>query len=259
MTNSVTDDTKAVERLIGVGSEIAGGVAGAAIGLFAAGPAGAIAGGAAGPLITHTLRALAVELKQRVLAQREEVRVGATIAYAAVKIQQKIEAGEQIRQDAFFHEQPDDRSAAQEIFEGVLLIAQREYQEKKLTFYGNLLASLAFRPDVGRDLANALIRQAEGMSYRQICLLSLCIRKGEFPTQTEEQLSPTKRDEPSWLSLEGEANILHQHNILGGLQGADGYYAVLPFGKLLYDLMELEDLEQADLKEISAMLLASSA
>ncbi len=255
MANLPNNDTHSLESLIGVGSEIVGGVAGAAIGLLAAGPAGAVAGGAAGPLVTHTLRTLAVELKQRILGHREEVRASATIAYAALKIQENIAFGQQIRQDGFFEDQPDNRSTAEEIFEGVLLIAQREYQEKKLKFYGNLLANIAFRPDIDRDLANAVVREAENMTYRQMCLISLCIRKEEFSKWTEGNWYPVTRDDPRKASLEADANILHERNILGGLQSSDGYYGVFVLGRLLDDLMALKDIDKEDLERVKATLL----
>jgi hypothetical protein len=41
---------------------------------------------------------------------------------------------------------PDDRGVAREILEGVLLAAQKERQEKKVTLYGNLYANIAFDP-----------------------------------------------------------------------------------------------------------------
>ena len=50
----------------------------------------------------------------------------------------------------------NDRSFADEIIEGVLLAAQREYQEKKLPLYGNLLTNIAFRSDIDRVTANRL-------------------------------------------------------------------------------------------------------
>jgi len=145
MTDQSDTKSDALNSLIGIGSDIAGGVAGAAIGLIAAGPEGAVAGGAASPLIKHTLRRIAIEIKQRILGQREVIRIGATLAYAAAKIKEKIEAGQQIREDDFFKEQEGERPAAEEIAEGVLLAAQREHQEKKLQFYGNLLANIVFR------------------------------------------------------------------------------------------------------------------
>ncbi len=58
----------------------------------------------------------------------------------------------------------DDRSTAEEIFEGVLLVAQRDYQEKKTKFYANFFANIAFEPFIDRALANFLLRVAERLT-----------------------------------------------------------------------------------------------
>lgn len=162
-----------VTDIVQTGTDIAGATTGAAIGLLIGGPPGAVAGAAAGPAAARTLRGLAVEFRERVLGHREEVRVGATISFASAKIKEKLENGEQPRQDGFFIDEEDNRSTAKEVFEGVVLAAQREAEEKKVRFYGNLLANLAFEPDVDRSQANFLLRLGEDLSYRQLCLLSL--------------------------------------------------------------------------------------
>ncbi len=55
----------------------------------------------------------------------------------------------------------------------MILAAQRGAEEKKVRFYGNLLANLAFEQDVDRSKSNFLLRLGEQLSYRQLCLLSL--------------------------------------------------------------------------------------
>jgi hypothetical protein len=119
------------------------------------------------------LRGLALEFRERVLGHREEVRVGAAISFASAKINEKLENGERLRDDGFFTDEHDNRSTAKEVFEGVVLAAQREAEEKKVRLYGNLLANLAFESGIDRSQANFLLRLGEDLSYRQLCLLSL--------------------------------------------------------------------------------------
>jgi hypothetical protein len=186
------------------------------------------------------------------------MRIGATLRYGIIKINENMAAGQQIRQDDFFQKQPDDRSTAEEVFEGILLTAQREYQEKKLKFYGNLLANIAFRVDIDRDLANALIRQVESMSYRQICILSLSIRKGEFSTSAKGGWLSLNSDNVIESSLQADVTNLHQQYILSsaqGSQGSEGELNASMLGKLLIDLMELRDIDRADLEKIAAFLI----
>src|SRR6266508_3625350 len=123
-------------------------------------------------IVALAVRKLVDDFRSRALSRREVLRVDTVLKFAATKIQQNIANGQQIRQDTFFTEALDDRSAGEEIMEAVLLTAQREYEEKKLKYYGNLLANIAFHPEINRGTANQLIRIAERLSYRQMALLA---------------------------------------------------------------------------------------
>jgi hypothetical protein len=95
-------------------------------------------------------------------------------------VQKKLADGLPLRQDNFFQETANDRATADEVVEGIVLAAQREYEERKLQFYGNLIANIAFHSEVNRTQANLFIRQAERMSYRQLCLWSLFVCMDEL-------------------------------------------------------------------------------
>src|ERR1051326_659774 len=82
------------------------------------------------------------------------------------------------------------RSTAEEIAEAVLVAAERDHEERKLRYYGNLLANLAFSDGIDRAEANLLTRLAQGLSYAQLCLLSI------FWLPDQNSLPP-KRDDPS--------------------------------------------------------------
>jgi len=68
-----------------------------------------------------------------------------------------------------------------ELLEGVLLAAQREYEERKVRCYGNLYANIAFEPAIDSVTANSLLREADDLSYMQIQLLALVARKDVIP------------------------------------------------------------------------------
>jgi hypothetical protein len=89
------------------------------------------------------------------------------------KIKEKIEKGENIREDNFFSKDPSNRSSFEEITEGVLLSAQKEHEEKKVRFLGNLIANISFNSSINRADANLYVNLAEALSYRQYCLLAL--------------------------------------------------------------------------------------
>lgn len=173
-------------KLVELGTEIAGGVAGAAVGFITAGPPGALAGGAGGPIFTHALKRLAADVRRRLLGPREERRIGAVLAYAIEATQARLDAGETVREDGFFDASFGDRPAAEEVAEGVLLSAQREHEERKLPYLGKLLAAIAFVPDITRDLANLLTRLGSELSFQQLVVLTVTSRPLEVPRPNQD-------------------------------------------------------------------------
>ena len=255
-------NAKAIEDLITAGSGIAGAAAAGAVGFLTGGPAGAALAASLGPLISHTLSEVATEIKDRVLGKREEARIGATIAFATKKIQENRDSGKKVRQDDFFAIPLGDRAAAEEIFEGVLIAAQREHEEKKLKFFGNLLANIAFHPEIDRPLAEVLISAAEAITYRQIGLLAL------FGLQETGGFELRKRDyhgcevDNSLFVLLLEMYDLYTR----GLVNCSGAGLIDPLllipsqmrlqgpGQILFGLMELSELDAEDLKALALLL-----
>ncbi len=161
------DDTpsKKENDLLRLGSELIGSSSGAFVGFAIAGPIGAIIGGAATPLIT--------EFSRRLLSSRQKARVGATLLYAKQTIEQRIVEGKTPNDEFFRDKNNDGRADAQEIWEGILLHAQQEYEERKIPYYANLMANIAFESDFDKARANFLLKLANNLSYRQLCLIAI--------------------------------------------------------------------------------------
>lgn len=162
-----------LRKMIDLGADVTGRLASACIAALDPSVPGGFAAAAAGPLMKHTLIWLAGEFVSRSLSRREQLRAGATVTYAVAKIRDNLLGDKPLRSDGFFNEDNTGRSSAEEIAEGVVLAAQRDHEEKKLRAYGNLLGNLAFCPQFSRAHSNLLIRLAEKLSYRQLCLLAL--------------------------------------------------------------------------------------
>jgi len=163
----------------------------------------------------------------------------------------------------FSKKKPNDRSTAEEIFEGVIFAAQREHEEKKLKFLGNLFANLAFNPQFDRTQSNLLIKIAQRCSYRQLCLLALFNEK-----------RPTLRKEPyekepgqvilgqNLIPLLTELiELCTQGLIFRGNNMVSYLGAIAPAemksgggGPVLYRMMELWDIDQNDVNEIAKIL-----
>ncbi|MDQ3969537.1 MAG: hypothetical protein M3275_14230 [Thermoproteota archaeon] len=75
---------------------------------------------------------------RRKLSTPEEYRTGQVLFQFRTKLEQNLREGRTLREDGFLSRSINERSAA-EIFEGVLLAAQREYEEKKIKFEGKLV------------------------------------------------------------------------------------------------------------------------
>jgi uncharacterized membrane protein len=180
MSKENSKNLEPISELIDIGSELTGSIAGSVIGLLVAGPVGSMVGSAASPLLTRILQDIGKDIKNRVLSHREEVRVGATLTFAIQKIQDNLANGQSIRQDKFFRGELQERAAAEEVLEGVVIASQREHEEKKIKFYGNLVANIAFHPEVSKEQANLLIKLGTSISYHQMCLLNLAVNKDSF-------------------------------------------------------------------------------
>lgn len=145
---------KAIDTVAELGGSVAGAAVGAAIGTAVAGPLGAVGGALAGTVLEKGFQLVGTEIKKRMLSPREERRIGAVYAYANQKINRNLVAGRMIRTDSFFEVIGEARPTNEEILEGVLLAAQKEYEEKKLKYLGNLYANLPFNEAVDSRMAN---------------------------------------------------------------------------------------------------------
>ena len=180
MHDGNSDKHAGIRRLINTGAEIAGGAVGGALGFLAGGPIGAAVLGAGGAAAAAALKHIGEEASQRLLAPREQVRVGGVLAIAAGEIQQRIALGEAVRNDGFFDPQSNGRSAAEEVAESVLLKSQREPEERKIPYMGHLLSGIAFDSQVSAHMAHQMIKVAEQLTFRQLCILKLAATRDVF-------------------------------------------------------------------------------
>lgn len=184
----MTDNPKNTTiRLIQSGTEIAGAAVGGALGFIAGGPLTAAGASATGVVIAKLSEHVITDFSTRVLSHREEVRVGAAAAVALAEIKDRIERGESVRTDGFCDTSDAERSAADEVFEGVLIAAKNEHQEKKIRILGAFFSQVLFAPGVSLAEANHIISVAERLTFRQMCILALLVRKTKGHSYTLRQ------------------------------------------------------------------------
>lgn len=250
--NEEEKNSEIITEIIQTGSEVSGGVGGAIIGGLIAGPPGAIIGSAAGPIISRLFAKAGKEIKERVLGNREEIRIAKTYGTGWNKIKSRIEKGDKLRTDGFFNHDEVQRSAADEILEGVLRSAQSEYEEKKIPFYGNLLANISFDSTINRDKANLFLNIAQNSSYRQLCILQYIIVEGQIKPGWGYSFNHLE-ELKEYSSLEPLVERMDQLKLLALIR-TSGYtintMAASRLAKELALLMDLDEIDQIDLDSV---------
>lgn len=254
-----SDKTKSeiVDSAAEYGGAIAGSVVGSAMGLAVAGPAGAIGGAAAGALIEKAFAQMGKEIKKRLLSPSEERRTGNVLSLASELIEEKMSQGEQLRDDGFFQDEGRDRSSAEEVLEGTLLAAQREFEERKVVYLARMYANIAFSPIISKQIADYLIKIVERLSYRQLVILHVIggnqlVRhtfggKGIFQTEAYLTVSGIEN-----VTIATEVFDLYRMSLLSSSSVIFDSAGINPsalsisgYGAHLYNMMELSHLEPA--------------
>ncbi len=261
---------EAFRKLVAPSAAVVGSLAGAALDLAAPGASGFLAAAALGPAVEHAILATSTEFVHKQLATREKMRIGGVMAATATRINERLEEGERPRHDGFFDPVLGQRSTANEIYEGALVAAQREHEEKKVPFLGNLLASVSFDEEIDRGHANLLVRQAEALSYRQLCILALIgevtiLAKADSPLEdlfVPELRKGAYRGRPptdNEVAAMQEAWDLQVRSLAYVGPTAMDYAWVNPsemvlrdMGLALYRTMELWTIDREDMEEVAA-------
>lgn len=256
------DPHSGLRRIINTGAEIAGGAVGGALDFLAGGPVEAALLGAGGAAAAAMLRHIGEEASNRLLGPREQVRVGGVLAIAAEEIRQRMEQGGTIRVDGFFDPKTSGRSDAEEVAESVLLKSQREPEEKKIPYMGHLLAAVAFDPQISAQLAHQIIKTAEQLTYRQLCLLKLAVVKQSFALRSTDYRNQGGQFTKDLYQILYECLDLYHRGLVnfggevafGPTDVKPGSMNVQALGADIFDLMKLDLVPNEDLVPIAQQL-----
>ena len=242
-------------------AEIVGGGIGAVLGFLAGDPIMAAFSGAGGAAAAGILKNIGQEFSNRQLSPREDFRVGKVLAIAAWEIHQRLEKGESLRNDGFFDRESTGRSAAGEIAEAIMLKCQREPQEKKIPYMGYLKAGIAFDSNISADMGHQLIKAAEELTYRQLCILKLAVVKDGFGLRGEDYRGQGTFATELLQVLYECLYLYHRAYINFGGEVAFGPTDVKPgsmtvqgIGGNLFNLMKLSSIPDADIIPIAKVL-----
>ena len=194
------------------------------------------------------------EITRRLLSPREEARVGHVLGLAVAEIRERIETGEDLREDGFFDSGESGSSDATEVAENVLLKAQREPEEKKLAYMAHLLANIAFDSRVSAAMAHQITKAAEQLTYRQLCMLKLASVAGHL-TLREADYRNHGAFSMDLYEVLYELQELHRREYLvsgsgGNLGLTDIYPAAMTLQALGGDIFRLMHLRSIPTEEI---------
>jgi hypothetical protein len=257
----MSENNETIKNIIETGSEISGGIGGAVIGGLVAGPAGLIVGGVSGPIITRIFKSLGEEVRKRTIGKREAIRIGAIYAFAINKITENEAGGLSLRTDSFFNEFNNNRSSSEEVLEGVVISSQREFEEKKIKYMGNLYANICFKSEVSKEHANQLIRMADNLSYRQFCILQLMNERYLDSQQFNFKVRVFEKWQIDSIDIIAEIRDLQQRGLLhipttfdGGDNSAPinlDRLSITKSGLHFCDMLSLETIEKEILDELN--------
>jgi hypothetical protein len=152
----------------------------------------------------------------------------------------------------------------------VLLAAKQDYEEKKLPYYANLLANIAFQAHVDQITANALLKLAERLSYRQLSYISLMARQSIFNLHTQTISIADFYSKQKFLSYKNlsvgalvtEILDLIQNNVImrdpNGIEQQNIIARLTNLGYSLFDLMELSKIPEIDVKNNLELLIQNN-
>lgn len=238
-----------LKSLIDKGSNIGGSVSGASVGLVFGGPVGAISGAVAGPIITDLFKKIGIELTNRLLGNREKIRVGATFSLAMDKLDQEIKKGKKFRNKEFYESTANDRSEAETIFEGTLLKARDEYEEKKIIYYSNFLANINLDNSISFEKGNTLLRIIEQLSYRQIVILSYFEEVDKLDTEKWKISFARIKELGKYQDFYSDIMDLYNQQILQEPNSVSmGVKSLIlsPLGKVLCGLLDIHNVDSQD-------------
>lgn len=251
------------KKLIENGADYVGSAAsatvGAVIGSTLAGPVGAALGGLAGKAIEKAIQTIGTEIKHRVLSQAETRKVETVYTLAVEFITENLNNNKKLRKDDFFDEKINGRSSAEEILEGTLLVAQREYEERKLKYLAKLYANIAFSPEITSHIASFLLKLVDQMTYRQIIILqSVGIAQLSSPPIPFQKAAYSSVSGINNVTIAAEIYDLYRMSILTSSQAILDSAGINPsalsiggYGAHLFNLMELKNIFDDSTEELT--------
>jgi hypothetical protein len=169
----LTEETK---EIINLGNIIVGATVGTVMSMNSATPEALVASSAIGGLLPQVLN----DFSSRVLSKREKIKVGAVTQFAINRINENLNNGKIINLDFIKKIDENNWTSANELYEGVLIKARNEAQEKKIKHIGAIFGNSVFVKDISSEDVNHLLSVVDSLTFRKLCIISLYGKKNEL-------------------------------------------------------------------------------
>lgn len=248
-------------KILDAGFEITGNIAGALIGGSIAGPVGIIVGASIPTIISTSFKSISSDIINRRISKREEQKIGAGYIFALERIKKNIENGRTIRNDGFF-DNTNVLSDSNTILEGVTVKLQKEWELKKLRFYGNFLGNISFRQDIDFNYASVMLRLIDSLSYRELCLIVVFKNKGTpeidlslLEKTFKNNFMSHKFNNSMYIDLVELDKFTVFRRVPPFAVGATlGNCVLSDLGEKLYELMNLSEIDKSDILKTTSDL-----
>ena len=143
----------------------------------------------------------------------------------------------------------------------MLLKVQREPEEKKIQYMGYLFSSIAFDSQISVHMAHQLVKAAEQLTYRQLCILKLSVVKDKFGLRDKNYRDHGAFKKDLYQVLYECADLHNKEYIHFGGEIASGITNAIPSGMTvqaigadLFKLMKLSLIPDQDIIPIATQL-----
>ncbi|HHX8679560.1 hypothetical protein J4H63_15025 [Vibrio alginolyticus] len=140
----------------------------------------AFVGGSA-TLLTNVRGNVLYDYQNKPLSPREKLRTSSVYVDAHLKIANRLESGDLVRDDDFFRQRLGQRSSAEQCLDATIMKAAGQYEEIKLPLFSELYVSACFDADISPELLAIYYSQLEQLNYIQLLVLyTLSIEKNRL-------------------------------------------------------------------------------
>jgi len=209
------------------------------------------------PYIGATIQTLFSEIGSdiisRTLSKKEQNRIGKAFYYALKKINDNSINNKPFRDDAFTKYSSETLSEASEFLEAILIDAQKEYQEKKIKFLGNMYANSLFTGNLDKHWLFYFLKLCETLSFRQLCYIAVLMEKGLYGLDRKVDM---QKDSYAIMRADQrfELNQMIVPNIIKGPRDFNSnvaypfeWYNIDWVGERLFELMNLNEIDPEDI------------